>query len=81
MCYYLTVAVLGKNSDQIAVVFGRGFQTCLTANPSIRALLPADFKMNLVISGTCSCSLYSRPGQATAVDATDHLRRKYEQRG
>ena len=81
MCYFLTVAVPVRHAHRIGEVFGRGFQTRATANPSIIVALPAGYTPCVVTSGDCSCDLYAKPTSPAALDPTVHLRRKYEKLG
>ncbi len=81
MCFFLTIAVPTKHVERIGAVFGRGFQSHSTANPSVTAALPAGYSARLITSGMCSCDLYARPHSADAHDPAMHLRRKYEKRG
>ena len=81
MCFFLTIAVPAKHVDQIGAVFGRGFQSRLSVNPSVESALPTGFAARIVTRGTCSCDLYGPAHQAPSVDSADHLRRKYERRG
>jgi hypothetical protein len=81
MCFFLTVAVPAKHADRISEVFGRGFQTHASTNPSVTAAFPVGYEARLVTSGMCSCDLYARPGAAAASDPAAHLRRKYERLG
>src|SRR5688500_7852026 len=81
MCFFVTLAVPSQYVDRIGEVFGRGFQTHSTANPSVMAGLPAGYAARLITSGMCSCDLYGRPHSAEAPDSAAHLRRKYEKRG
>jgi hypothetical protein len=81
MCFFVTVAVPLQYADRIGEVFGRGFHTHATANPSVTAALPPGYAARLITSGTCSCDLYARPRSAQAPDPAVHLRRKYQKRG
>jgi len=81
MCYFLTVAVPAQHADRIGEVFGRGFQTHASENPSVAAALPVGYEARLVTSGMCSCGLYARPGTSVAPDRMAHLRHKYEKLG
>lgn len=83
MCFFLTVAVPARHAGRIDGAFGRGFQTHVTANPSVTAALPAGYEARLVTSGIgmCSCGLYAPPRAAATTDPTAHLRRRYERLG
>ena len=81
MCFFVTVAVPSQYVDRIGEVFGRGFQTHETANPSVMAALPAGYAARRITSGMCSCDLYGRRRTAEAPNPVAHLRRKYEKRG
>jgi len=61
MCFFLTVAVPKKFAGRMGEAFGRGFQSCRTANPGITSALPLNFEARLILSGMCSCDLYTRP--------------------
>src|SRR4051794_39247903 len=81
MCYFLTIAVPSPHAERIGGMFGRGFQTHPTANPSVTSALPAGYAARLITRGMCSCDLYARPRGADAPDPAAHLRREYERRG
>ncbi|HZN32768.1 MAG TPA: hypothetical protein VFB80_03085, partial [Pirellulaceae bacterium] len=80
MCFFLTVAVPKKFAGRMGEAFGRGFQSCRTANPGITSALPLNFEARLILSGMCSCDLCTRP-KRDSVDPVERLRQRYAQRG
>lgn len=82
MCHFITIGVPKRRWEAVQELVPRGFQACLTTNPSVLRTLPSDFKTFLLLSGGCSCGLYNQPG-ATPSRAPDaeRLRKKYEKLG
>lgn len=81
MCYFLTIAVPADYADRSFQAFGRGFDLHQTANPTVVSAMPSAYALRVLTSGMCSCDLYAPPGTIERGDESDHLRRKYANRG
>jgi hypothetical protein len=75
MCYFITVSI---HPDYDAILQERlkaEYSIVKTANPSLLKMLPENFKAYVVITGMCSCNLYSKP-QDPEIEA-EKIRKKY----
>lgn len=80
MCYFITIAARNDRLDIARRCAGRGFGTAESANPCVQAALPPAYKTFLLISGWCSCGMYSADRPANSADP-ERMRQKYFGRG
>lgn len=82
MCYFLTIGVPDEAANAFESAISRGLAAHRMQNPSIEAVLPKDVATYVLISGMCSCDLYTPerepPNRQTEIT---RLRRKYARLG
>lgn len=64
MCYFVTVACEADHVPEVRALLRSAFGLLPTGNRSIMHWLPADWTAFHVVSGMCSCDLYSDPVHA-----------------
>lgn len=81
MCYFLTVGVPKAKTSVLEQSIPRGLAACPTGNPTVLKYLGGDYATYLLISGDCSCDLYSERLFVPPAKSADSRRRKYQKMG
>ncbi len=88
MCYFITLGVPEEKAEFFEQHVQRGFHIALIANASVLEEMGHGLRTYLLMSGGCSCSLFSEPHkeaggdpQARQLSMQERLRHKYEKMG
>lgn len=80
MCHIITIAVRAEDFDAVRRCVVRGYYFAESANPGVLDALPPAYKTFLLISGGCSCGMYSADRLGNAPDP-ERMWKKYSKRG
>lgn len=80
MCHIITIAVREEDFNAARGCVVRGYDFAESANPCVLAALPPAYKTFLLISGWCSCGMYSADRLGNSADP-ERMRQKYFRRG
>ncbi len=85
MCYFITIAVPKNKAENFEKTVPRGLHIGATSNRTLKNHLPDDVSLYLVMSGGCSCDLFSENSKGIRNDDLEEhvakLRRKYQKKG
>ncbi len=82
MCYFITVSVPRTKEDILKSNIPRGLSIFECSNPSIIEYLPKDYSLYYLITGMCSCDLFSEENNEEDIQKTEKkLIKKYRKKG
>jgi hypothetical protein len=82
MCYFITVSVPKSKEEIFKSNIPRGLSIIECSNPSIIEYLPKSYSPYYLITGMCSCDLFSEESNEEDLQKTEHkLIKKYRKKG